>query len=101
MENAIDFIKGMKYEDFIDDVKTQYAVVRALEIIGEAVKQIPKSLKNRYPEIPWRQMAGMRDKLIHEYFGVDYERVWKTLNKDIPQLIPIFQRIIEELNKNG
>ncbi len=100
MQNAINFVEGMRYDDFIKDIKTQYAVVRSLEIIGEAAKQIPASIKNKYPEIPWKQMAGMRDKLIHEYFGVNYQRVWETLKKDIPKLLPIFQKIFKDLNKN-
>ncbi len=100
MQNAMNFIEGMKYDEFIKDTKTLYAVVRSLEIIGEATKQIPKDIKNRYPEIPWKQMAGMRDKLIHEYFGINDEKIWETLNKDIPRLLPIFQKIIEEVNKN-
>ena len=64
------FIAGFTYSDFTKDVKTVYAVIRALEIIGEATKQIPKSVEDKYPNIPWRVMAGMRDKLIHGYFGV-------------------------------
>jgi len=71
MANSEEFVRGLKYEEFIRDQKTVYAVVRALEIIGEAVRKIPAPVRNRYPEIPWKNMAGMRDKLIHEYFGVN------------------------------
>ena len=75
MDDAMSFVEGMKYEDLVKDRKTIYAVVRALEIIGEAAKRIPDLVRNRYPQIPWKDMAGMRDKLIHEYSGVDVKRV--------------------------
>jgi uncharacterized protein with HEPN domain len=79
MSNSEKFVRGMKYEEFIGDQKTIYAVVRALEIIGEAVRKIPASVRNRYPEIPWKNMAGMRDKLIHEYFGMNLRIVWDAV----------------------
>lgn len=91
-----DFTKDMKYEEFIEDDKTTFAVIRALEIIGEAVKKIPPSIKKQHPQIPWKDMAGMRDKLIHEYFGVKTKVVWETIKQDIPPLKPLFQRILAE-----
>ena len=95
--NAIEeFVKGMEFEDFTKDRKTIFAVVRCIEIIGEATKNIPKSIKSRYPEIPWKDMAGMRDKVIHEYFGVDLKRVWRTVKKDIPNLKSLFKRILKD-----
>uniref|UniRef100_UPI00262F28BC HepT-like ribonuclease domain-containing protein n=1 Tax=Thermococcus sp. TaxID=35749 RepID=UPI00262F28BC len=66
-----EFTSGMDFEDFSKDRKTQFAVIRALEIIGEAAKAIPEDFKKEHPKVPWREMAGMRDKLIHAYFGVD------------------------------
>jgi uncharacterized protein with HEPN domain len=69
------FIQGMTKEQFLADKKTQFAVVRALEIIGEAAKKVPDSIRSRYPDLPWREISGMRDKLIHDYFGVNNEVV--------------------------
>jgi len=80
------FIEDMSFDEFQTDEKTQYAVIRALEIIGEASKKIPSEIKERSPDIPWREMTGMRDKLIHDYFGVDAEVVWKTAAEDILSL---------------
>ncbi len=71
MTNAMEFIKDVSRDEFVKDTKTVYAVIRALEIIGEAVKNIPEEIRKRYPEIPWRSMTGMRNKLIHAYFGVN------------------------------
>jgi len=96
MDDAMSFVERMDYDDFAKDRKTIYAVIRAIEIMGEAVKKIPESVKNRYPEIPWRDMAGMRDKLIHEYFGVNLRAVWNTVKKDIPNLKPSFDKILKD-----
>ena len=73
-------------DDLQKDERTLLAVVRALEVIGEAAKRIPKDFRDRYPRIPWRGMTGMRDKVIHEYFGVDAAVVWRTVREDLPPL---------------
>jgi len=95
---AEQFIGKMTFEDFEKDEKTIFAVVRALEIIGEATRKLPESLKNKYPKIPWREISGMRNKLIHEYFGVNLRVVWDTVKKDIPTIKPFFQEIIKKNN---
>jgi uncharacterized protein with HEPN domain len=82
---------------FVTDRKTISTVVRELEIAGEATKQIPASVRRKYPDIPWSDMAGMRDKLIHFYFGVDMEIVWKTVNAHIPELEPLIENVLKEL----
>ena len=96
MDDAMRFVENMEYDDFGKDRKTIYAVTRAIEIIGEAAKKIPEEVKVRYSQIPWKEMAGMRDKLIHEYFGVNLKRVWDTLKKDIPNLRPTFEKILKD-----
>jgi uncharacterized protein with HEPN domain len=79
-------ISGFSYEQFLKDEKTIDAVIRELEIIGEASNNISKEFQNAHPELPWFQMISMRNRLIHEYFGVNEEVVWKTCQKDLPPL---------------
>ena len=90
------FLGELSFEEFSRDDKTIYAVIRSLEIIGEAVKNIPDDVKVKYDNIPWKNIAGMRDKLIHGYFGADIFRVWKTAKEEVPLLKPIFTKIISE-----
>lgn len=89
------FIGKMSYDEFIKDEKTQYAVIRALEIVGEASKKINQEFKEIYSDLPWREMSGMRDKLIHDYFGVNTEVIWKTAKEDIPLLYKKLKGIIK------
>ncbi|MBL7156308.1 MAG: DUF86 domain-containing protein [Candidatus Pacebacteria bacterium] len=79
-------INNLSKNEFLDSTMIQDAVVRRLEIIGEAVKNLPNSIKNKYLEIPWKKIAGMRDILIHQYFGVDVVLIWKIINQDLPKL---------------
>lgn len=88
------FVSGMSYDAFAADEKTAFAVVRALEIIGEATKRIPQSVRDLNPEIAWRSMAGIRDKLIHDYTSVNMEIVWKTVSEDLPALVPQIEQVI-------
>ncbi len=92
-----EFVEGMSFEQFVKDKKTVNAVIRSLEVMGEAVKKIPSTLREKYPNIPWKYIAGMRDKLIHEYHGVDLEIVWEVIRKEIPPLKPQFEKLLKEL----
>jgi uncharacterized protein with HEPN domain len=80
-------------------VKKQYAVLRGLEIIGEATKNLSRELKTKHREIPWREIAGMRDKLIHEYFGVNLELVWVTIKNELPELKNQILKILKEIEE--
>ncbi len=92
--DAIDrFTTGMSLETFQSDDKTVSAVIRKLEVIGEAAKQIPDDMRRNWPGVPWREMAGMRDKLIHFYFGVDHQLVWRTIKERLPQIRPEIQKM--------
>jgi len=88
-----EYTKNLTAQDFNNSELIQDAVIRNIEIIGEATKKISKDLKSQYREIPWKEMSGMRDKLIHDYFGVDVDVVWKTVNEDIPYLKSLIENI--------
>jgi uncharacterized protein with HEPN domain len=80
------FMEGITKEEFFKNREKQYAVIRALEIIGEATKNVSREVKARNREIRWGNIAGMRDKLIHEYFGVNLDLVWETIHTNLPEL---------------
>jgi len=101
MAKAETFVQGLDYEGFATDAKTAFAVTRALEIIGEAAKKVPRSVRSHYPDVPWKDIAGMRDKLIHEYWGVNLETVWKTVKEDVPSLKPLFESILQASAKKN
>jgi uncharacterized protein with HEPN domain len=101
LESALEvevFIADMSYDDFFHDKKTINAVIRSLEVMGEAAKRVPEEIRAKYPEIPWKRMAGMRDKLIHEYAGVDMETVWDVATEELPAIKPMLERLKENLD---
>ena len=91
-----EFTVGMTIESFSKDKKTIKAVVRSLEVIGEAAGKIPDHIRDRYPEIPWQEITGMRNRLIHEYFGIDLDIIWQTLEEDLEPLDKAVKRIVSE-----
>lgn len=93
------YLKDKGCEEFENDRMLQDAVIREIEIIGEATKNLSEEFRNKHSEIPWRQIAGMRDKLIHGYFGVDLGAVWDTGTKDIPLLREKLQQIVRKEEK--
>ena len=98
---ALQFTAGVDSEAFRANDEKSFAVVRALEIIGEAVRHVPPAVRARYPEVPWEDLIGTRNVLIHGYFGVDLDVVWRTVIEDLPPLQEAVQRILRDALKNG
>ena len=97
IEEVASFIAGMTKTEFMRDRKTVNAVIRSFEVIGEAAKKIPESIRKKHPAVPWKRMAGMRDKMIHEYFGVDLAILWQTAKVDIPKLREPIEKLRGEI----
>lgn len=91
------FTTGMTFDEFCTDRKTTNACIRSLEVIGEATKKIPAEIRQQKPQLPWQAIAGMRDKLIHDYFEVDLAIVWQTIQHDLA----VFEQEVSELSKNS
>ena len=89
-----DFVREMNYEEFTTDKKTINAVIRSLEVLGEATKHIPATFRKKHPDIPWSKMAGLRDVLIHDYMGVDLMTVWKVVKERLPEVKVQIERLI-------
>ncbi len=94
IEKIETFTKGFTFEEFAEDDKTVDAVIRNLEILGEAAKHIPKRLKEKHPDVDWKAMAGMRNILAHEYFGVRMGIIWKTIKERLPELKQKIEEIL-------
>lgn len=90
------YVEGMDYPQFLADLKTQDAVIRALEVIGEATKNLSPALREQHDSIPWKNMAGLRDKLIHDYFGVNLDIVWQIVIQELPPVAEQVEQILAE-----
>jgi uncharacterized protein with HEPN domain len=101
INKAEEFIGSMEYKEFILDEKTRSAVVWQLHIIGEAAKNIPKKIRDKYKDVPWSAMARLRDKIIHFYFGIKYEIVWKVIKEELPAIKPRIEKILKDLEYEG
>ena len=99
MESIEKFVGKMSLDELKEDEKTSSAVIRKFEVIGEAVKYMPDKVKEKYKDIQWKSMAGMRDRLIHAYFGIDYNLVWSAIKTEIPKLKPKLKKILSSMEK--
>lgn len=100
IEKIEQFVGNLSFDEFVKDDKTSSAVVRKLEIIGEATKNIPMSIREKYEDLPWNDMAKMRDKIIHAYFGINYKIIWNVIKERLPEIKPTIRQILKEI-KNG
>ncbi len=101
LERIKNYIDGMSLEQFRKDQKTQDAVIKNFEVIGEAVKRIAEDIKNAYPEIPWRSAADMRDFLIHDYPNIVPDVVWKTATDDLPKFKLQIMEVVKKINETN
>jgi len=99
IDDINEFVIGLNFEAFANDKKTMKAVIRSLEVIGEAVNKLPQNIRDQYSESPWEEMVGMRNRLIHEYFGVDLNIVWQTIEEDLPSLETNVRNMYSDLYK--
>jgi len=97
INNVEEFSKGLSKKDFENNKLKQMAIVRCIEVIGETTKNLPIGFANKYSEVEWNKIAGMRDKLIHHYFGVDLDKVWEVIKKDLPILKREVEKILKDL----
>jgi uncharacterized protein with HEPN domain len=90
------FLESVEYDSFLKDTQLKYAIERALEIIGEASKRVPAEIREQYPEIPWKIMGRMRDRVIHGYDSVNLKIIWDTVKNDIPEVKPLIQKMLDD-----
>lgn len=98
MNYAEEFIKDLTFEEFVSDKKTVLSVTKCIEIVGEATKHVPDSIREKYSEIPWKEMAGIRDRLVHGYFKVNLEIVWTTVIQEFPELRPMMEKVLNDID---
>jgi len=96
IENALEYSAGMTFEQFVADRKTIDAVVRNFIVIGEAASHLSDDFIEKHPDLPWREMRDMRNIVVHEYFGVDNLIVWETLQKNLPPLLPLLRKLLNQ-----
>jgi uncharacterized protein with HEPN domain len=96
IDDIIRLTGGLTYEDLCANTTTQKAILYNMAVIGEAARRIPNDITMRYPEVPWREMRDMRNVVIHEYFGVDLQIIWETIQHDFPPLVPLLRKIASE-----
>ena len=92
--DAVSFTKGLSYDEFARDRRSQFAILKAVEIVGEAASRLSADTKERHPDIPWREIVGMRNRLVHDYFDIDLRLVWETVDSDLPVLVAHLEPLV-------
>ncbi|MCH7638700.1 MAG: DUF86 domain-containing protein [Bacteroidetes bacterium] len=98
MRMAEEFVEGMTLETFTGDIKTVFAVERCFTIIGEALRHVPDAVRNDHPEVPWRDILGMRNRIMHDYLRTDQELIWQTIHQDFPTIRPLLVSVFDQLD---
>lgn len=101
IQRTIAYTADLSYEQFLGDTMVQDAVLRNFQVIGEATKKLSTAIRHTHPDLPWREMAGMRDKIVHEYFGINLQIVWDVAHQDMPRLLPQIEAILLEPGNIG
>lgn len=96
-----EYSSGITFDDLVGDEVLKRSFLRSIEVIGEAAKNIPLDYREKHPKLPWKDMAGMRNRLIHAYFSVDWEIVWNVVSDEIPSFIPIIRQLIDSCNNHN
>ncbi len=99
IQRILAYTEGLSYEQFLADRKTQDAVIRNLQVIGEAVKKLSASIRKAHARVPWKTMAGMRDRIVHEYFGINCDVVWTVARQELPRLVPEIESLSGQLEE--
>ena len=94
IERIVAYTGSLSYQQFLADIKTQDAVVRNLQVLGEAAKKLSPGLRNTTPHLPWQEMAGMRDKIVHDYFGINYDIVWTVIRQELPAILAEIKKLL-------
>lgn len=98
MNHVEEYVRDFSYDDFVDDTRTVDAVIRNLLVIGEAAGKVPKAVRARHPEVPWSNMTGLRNILVHDYFGIDLTIVWRIVTKNLPATKPLIAGLLDGEN---
>ena len=93
-KKVLEYASGLTETSFLANSRDQDAIVRQLTILGEAAKRVSEDFRNEHPEIPWKKIAGLRDVVVHDYFHIDLEKVWRIIREDLPDLIEVLKRIV-------
>jgi len=96
VERCLDYVRGLSHQDFLDDIRSQDAVLRNLEVLGEASKRIPPYITHAYPQVPWSRLADMRNILVHEYHSVDPNIVLDTVIYELPPILPVLKQVLAQ-----
>ena len=94
LQRIASYIFGLSYDNFLADHKTQDAVLRNLQVLGEAAKRVSAETRRAHPAIPWKEMAGLRDKVVHDYFGIRYDVVWTVISQELPVLLAAIEPLL-------